>query len=328
MKETLNWALVGTGGISNRFVVGLKAAGGNPYAVVSRSMEKGRDFANKYGAEKVYDNFDRMLEDNSVDIVYIGSPHTTHKDLTVRALKAKKAVLCEKPSAINSAELQEMIKTARENNSFFMEAMWNRFTPPLCKVREWLSNSLIGDITMIQANFGFNSPFNPAHRVYNPELGGGSLLDGAIYPLALISMVHNGKRPEDIKSLLYFGETGVDEESFIILSYGGNRLAYAASAVRTPMVNDAWIYGTTGKIHVPTFTFAHCANLILDNRYNYHYEPDYVSNGYGYEAVEVMKCVREGRTESSVMPWSESLVIMETMDRIRAQWNFKYPCER
>ena len=327
MKEKINWALVGTGGISNRFIIGLKAAGGKAEAVVSRSMEKARDFAQRHGAEKAFDNYDKMLEDPSIEIVYIGSPHTTHKDLSIRALRAGKAVLCEKPAAINSVELKEMLDTARKNNCFFMEAMWNRFTPPLCKVREWLSQSLIGDIKLVQASFGFNSPYTPQSRVYNPEMGGGSLLDAGIYPLSLISMVFNGARPEGIESRLFIGETGVDEEAFAILSYGGPRMAFLASAVRTQMVNDAWIYGTSGKIHIPSFTWAHSADLMLDNRYNYHYEPDYISNGYGYEAAEVMNCIREGKTESPVMTWDESLVIMNTMDKIRYRWNFKYPQE-
>ncbi|MCL2832134.1 MAG: Gfo/Idh/MocA family oxidoreductase [Treponema sp.] len=327
MEKSLNWALAGTGGISNRFIIGLKAAGGKPLAVVSRTMQNARGFANRHGVEKACDNYDQMLEDKSIDIVYIGTPNNTHRDMTIKALKAKKAVLCEKPSALNSAELREMISTARENNCFFMEAMWNRFTPPLCKVREWLAQSLIGEIKIVQANFGFNSPFNPAGRVYNPELGGGSLLDAGIYPLALISMVFGGIRPGSVKSQLYLGSTGVDEEAFVILSYGGPRMAFYASAINTQMINDAWIYGTSGKIHVPAFTWAHSADLILDNRYNYHYEPEYISNGYGYEAVEVMNCIRAGKTESPVMSWNESLVLMETMDEVRRQSNFVYPGE-
>jgi predicted dehydrogenase len=327
MSDRFNWALVGTGGISNRFLIGLKAAGANAAAVVSRSMEKARDFAARHGIEKVFDNYDKMLEDADIDVVYIGTPHTTHKDLAVRALKAKKAVLCEKPSAINAGELQEMLSAARENNCFFMEAVWNRFTPPMCKVREWLSPSLIGEVKMVQANFGFNSPYNPQGRVFNRELGGGSLLDAGIYPLALISMVFGGRKPQDVKSHLNFGETGVDEEAFVILSYGGPHIAFAASSIRTPMINDAWIYGSSGKLHIPSFIWAHSASLIVDNRFAYNYEPEFISNGYNYEVLEVEKCVREGKIESGIMSWDESLVLMETMDKIRAQWDFRYPGE-
>jgi predicted dehydrogenase len=144
MSNAMNWALVGTGAICSRFIVGLRAAGARAAAVVSRSLETARDFAGRYNIEKAFGNFDEMLGDPTIDVVYIGTPHTAHKDFAVRALKAKKAVLCEKPSAINLRELKEMINATRENQVFFMEAMWNGFSPPLCKVREWLAQGLLG----------------------------------------------------------------------------------------------------------------------------------------------------------------------------------------
>jgi predicted dehydrogenase len=326
MKNNINWALVGTGGITNKFIIGLKAAGGRIAAVVSRTREKAQDFAAQNDIEKYYDDYDRMLEDPDIDVVYIGTPHTTHKDLTVRALNAKKAVLCEKPCAINAGELGVMIQAARENHTFFMEAMWTRFTPALQKVREWLSRDLVGEVSIIEANFGFNAPFNPQGRLFNPDLGGGALLDAGIYPLSLISMVFGGKRPMEIQSHIFLGQTGVDEQTLVILSYGGPRMAYAAAAIRTQMANDAWIYGTNGKIHIPNFIWAHSAELLVDDRvkdeFTHH---NFISNGYNYEAEEVMKCIRDGKIESEVMPWDESMVLMETMDRIRAQWNYRYP---
>jgi predicted dehydrogenase len=329
MKKTINWALAGTGGITNSFLAGLRAAeGGCAKAVVSRTKENAGKFAAKYGIEKAFDSFDKMLEDPSIDAVYIGTPHTAHRDMAVKALKAKKAVLCEKPTAINAGELKDMIGAARDNKTFFMEAMWVRFTPPLCKVREWLGQGLIGEVKMMQANFGFSTQLNPQGRLFNLELGGGALLDAGIYPLSLASMVFGGKKPEKISSQAYFGETGVDEEASAVLSYGGPHIAYAASAIRTAMVNDGWIYGTQGKIHLPGFVFSHKAVLMLDGRYDYNYEPDYYSNGYNYEANAAMDCIREGKTESEVIPWAESLVLMETMDEIRKQWNYKYPCEK
>jgi len=326
-KDSFNWALVGSGGITNKFLTGLRAAGGCPAAIVSRNLTSAKDFALQNGIEKAYGSFDDMLEDRSIDAVYIGAPHTTHKDLTVRALKAKKAVLCEKPSAINAMELKEMICAAKENNSFLMEAIWNRFTPPFQIVRDWLSRNIIGDIKMVQANFGFFAHFNPKDRLFDLHLGGGALLDAGIYPLSLISMAFGGERPASIKSQLYFGESGVDEEDAVILSYGGQKIAFAAAAIRTEMANDAWIYGTKGKIHIPFFIWARSARLLLNGKDECFYEPEFVSNGYNYEAAEVMNCLREGKTESPIMTWDESLVLMETMDAIRAQWNFRYPCE-
>jgi predicted dehydrogenase len=329
MKNNINWALAGTGRIVSKFLIGLGAAGGKAMAVVSRTREKAQEFAEQNGIEKAYDNYDRMLEDKDIDVVYIGTPHTSHKDLAVRALKAKKAVLCEKPCAINAVELKEMIQAAKENNTFFMEAMWTRFTPPLDKVREWLSAGLIGEVSMVEANFGFKAPFNPQDRLFNLELGGGALLDAGIYPLSMISLAFGGKKPEVIKSQMFFGKTRVDEQTLAILSYGEHRIAYAASSIRTSLINDTWIYGTLGKIHIPNFIWARSVELLInDSERKDTFTPKYfISNGYNYEAEEVMHCIREGKTASEIMPWDESLVIMETMDRIRAQWDFRYPGE-
>jgi len=326
-KSIINWALVGAGGISNKFLEGLRAADGNPVAIVSRSLERAKEFASKNNIEKYFDNYDQMLEDPSIDVVYIGTPHPTHKDLTIRALNAKKAVLCEKPSAINAAELKEMVKAARENNCFFMEAMWTRFLPPLLAVRNWLSQGCIGDVKTVHANFGYNTPYVPESRIFDPYQGGGALLDAGIYPLSLISMVFGGKKPVDIKSQLFLGESGTDEEAAVILSYGGHRIAFAAAANRTELTNDAWIFGTKGKILVPKFIWGRAATLILDGKEDEHFNGEIISNGFNYEAIEVMNCIKEGKIESSVMTWDESIVLMEIMDTIRAQWNFRYPSE-
>jgi len=328
MKKKINWALVGTGGISNRFLIGLKAAeGAIAAAVVSRTMEKAAGFAARHGIEKSFDNFDRMLEEADIDVVYIGTPNNTHHDLTIRALKAGKAVLCEKPAAINAREMGEMISAARDNNSFFMEAMWNRFSPPLVKVREWLRDGLIGEIKVVEANFGSTAVFNPKSRIFDPEQGGGALLDIGVYPLALGSMVFSAQKPERIVSQMFFNEAGTDSMSAVILSYGNNCICHFTAGFGFPMNNDAWIYGTAGKIHIPKYTFAHQAELNAEPRYTYRYEPEYISNGYNYEAEEVMNCIRDGRVESAVMPWNESLLLAEIMDTIRSQWNFRYPAD-
>jgi predicted dehydrogenase len=328
MKQTINWALVGTGGIVRSFLTGLRAAeGARPAAIVSRSREKAEEFARQYGIEKAYSEYEAMLQDPSIDAVYIGIPHVAHKDHAVQALQARKAVLCEKPAAINAGEFMDIITTARKQQMFFMEAMWTRFVPPLCKVREWLNQGLIGEVKMVQANFGFNVPRNPEGRLLNIKLGGGALLDAGVYPISLASMVFKGKKPEKIASLLDLGDTGVDEEVSALLSYGSGRMASISTALSASLVNDAWIYGKEGRIHLPDFVFSHSANLTVHGKYTYHYEPEFISNGYNYEAEELMRCLKSGKTESDIMPLDESLAIIQTMDEIRSQGNFRYPGE-
>ncbi|MDR2535551.1 MAG: Gfo/Idh/MocA family oxidoreductase [Treponema sp.] len=328
MKQAINWALVGTGGIVNSFIVGLRAAeGANPQAVVSRSKEKAAAFAQRYGIEKVYTEYDAMLQDPSIHAVYIGIPHTLHKDYAVQALKAKKAVLCEKPAAVNADGLSEMIAAAKAAGAFFMEAMWTRFVPSVCKVREWLQYDLIGEIKRVEANFCFNTSINPESRLFDLNLGGGALLDAGVYPISLASMVFR-KNPEKVASFLSLGQTGVDEDVAALISYSPSQVASISAALSTSTVNDAWIYGKTGRIHLPDFVFSHSADLNVYGKYSYHYEPEFISNGYNYEAEAVMDCIRAGKTESEIMPLTESLAIARTMDEIRSQWNFRYPGEK
>jgi predicted dehydrogenase len=329
MKERINWGLVGTGGITRRFALGLQAVeGACLYAAASRTTERAEAFAAEFGCEKAYGDYRAMLEDPAVDLIYIGTPHVTHWEIAVNAFRAKKAVLCEKPVSINAAELSEMIAESRTAGVFFMEAMWTRFVPPLRKVREWLDSGIIGEVKMVQANFCFSAPFNPQSRLYNRELGGGALLDAGIYPLSLASLVFGGGKPESVTSMMYRGKTEVDEAVSALLSYGGPRMAAISAAVSTACVNDGWIYGTQGHIHLPDFVFSHSADLNLHGRYRHHYEPEFISNGYNYEAEEVMSCLRAGKLESGIMGLAESLCLMDTMDRIRAQHNFRYPGEK
>ncbi|MDR0707939.1 MAG: Gfo/Idh/MocA family oxidoreductase [Treponema sp.] len=329
MKKTINWAVAGTGGISNAFILGLKEAeGANAIAVVSRSTNNAENFAAKYGVAKAYDNFDAMLDDPGIDVVYLGVPHSVHKDMAIRAFKAGKAVLCEKPAAINAAELSEMIRCAREHNVFFMEALWTRFVPPVRKAREWLAEGLIGEARMFQGNFGFRAPVPPEHRLLDIKQGGGALLDAGVYPISFASMVFGGVKPRKISGVLSMGETGVDEEAAALIYWGPHKTAMISAALSLATVSDAWIYGTGGYIHLPSFVFCRNANLVMNNKQYSRWEGDFWGNGYNYEAEAVMDCLREGKTECDVMPLDESLVIAQIMDEIRRQWGFVYPGEQ
>ncbi|MDR0377709.1 MAG: Gfo/Idh/MocA family oxidoreductase [Spirochaetaceae bacterium] len=328
MKKIINWAVAGTGGISNAFVQGLQdAEGAKPYAVVSRFKENAERFAAKYGVEKTYTRFDAMLDDSKIDVVYLGVPHSAHRELAIAAFTAGKAVLCEKPAALNAAELTSMIDCARRQKVFFMEALWPRFVPPVCKAREWLSGGLAGEIRMVQGNFGFKADLPPEHRLRNIALGGGALLDAGVYPISFASLAFGGKRPQKISGALSLGETGVDEEAAALLYWGPHQTALVSASIALATVNDLWIYGTKGYIHLPSFVSCRTANLVLPGRPPGHWEGVFRGNGYNYEADAVMDCLRAGHTESSVMPLDESLVIAEIMDEIRLQWGFKYPQE-
>ncbi|MDR0598675.1 MAG: Gfo/Idh/MocA family oxidoreductase [Treponema sp.] len=328
MKKIINWGLAGTGGITNAFARGLKAAeGAAVLAAASRSKENAERFAAEHGVPRAYASFEAMLDDRDIDVIYLGVPHTAHRELALKAFAAGKAVLCEKPAALNAAELTEMIQAARKRKVFFMEAMWSRFVPPVRKAREWLADGLIGDVRMAQGNFGFRANLPPEHRLFNINLGGGALLDAGVYPISFASMVFGGRRPRTISGAMTKGDTGVDEEAAAIIYWGPRRMALVSASLSLATVSDMWIYGTEGHIHLPSFVFCRSANLQLPGRPPHHWEGDFRGNGYNYEAEAVMDCLREGRLESEVMPLEESLVIAEIMDEIRRHWGFKYPQE-
>lgn len=327
MKKTIGWGIMATGTIANKFCDGLKhLEDAEIVAVASRSLDKAQAFSRKYGIRKAYGSYEELVRDPEVDIVYIATPHNLHFAGTMLCLEAGKAVLCEKPFALNAREAEKLIKYARDKKLFLMEAMWTRFLPAVVKVREWLKQGLIGEVRCLKADFGFRCEWNPKGRLLNIELAGGALMDVGIYTVSFASMIY-GTQPNTIKSLAHMGETGVDEQCAMLFGYEGGQIASLGAAVRTEMKNDALIFGTEGMIHIPEFWCAKSATLHLASGREEAFGPEMKGNGYNYEAAEAMRCLREGKLESDIMPLDETLAIMHTMDTIRAQWGLKYPGE-
>lgn len=329
MAETrqIRWGIAGPGGISKQFAKDLAhAEGARLVAVAGRSLEKAEAFAKEFGVARAYGNLNELAEDPEVDIVYVGTLHPAHKENALAFLRAGKAVLCEKPFTMNAAEAEEIIRFAKEKRIFLMEAMWTRYLPPIRQARQWLDEGAIGEVRLVKADFGFNIGWQPESRLLDPNLGGGALLDAGIYPVSFASMVFGG-RPEKIMSSARIGETGVDEQFSLLLEYEGGKTAALNGSVQLGLVNDAYIYGTKGYIHVPAFLAARSATLHIAGEDPVLFEDDRTVAGYAFEAEEAMACLREGRTESSVMPLNETLAIMTTLDRIRRQWNLRYPFE-
>jgi len=326
--EKIRWGILAPGAIAHSFAKALRALpDADLIAVGSRSAERAKAFAKEYGIARWYEGYEDFASDPETEIVYVASPHPFHKEHTLLCLKAGKAVLCEKPFTMNEAELRELVDCARANGVFLMEAMWTRFLPALRKVREWLAAGAIGDAHMVFADFGFRATLNPESRLFSPDLGGGSLLDVGVYVVSFASMVM-GERPERIASMADMAETGVDGRAGMILGYRGGKMAILSSAVQTSTPLEAWICGTEGSIHVCSpFWRATRAVLRVGGEEREVFDRPHKENGYECEAIEAMRCLREGRLESEVMPLDESLAIMNTLDRVRAQWGLKYPME-
>ena len=325
--EKIRWGILGTGRIAGDFATGLAALeDAELVAVGSRTQESADRFAERFDIPHRHPTYDALAADPDVDIIYIATPHTLHKENTITCLRAGKGVLCEKPFAINSAEAQEMIDCARASGGFLMEAMWTRFLPHIREMARRISDGQIGDIRLIQADFCYRAPLNPERRTFNPELGGGALLDVGVYPISLAH--HLLGEPARIASLAHLGETGVDELAGILFQYDDGALAVLSTAVRASTPQTLVISGTQGEIRTHDrwwapagFTISrdgHEAETVL---------PATVGNGWNYEAAACGRCLREGLTEHELMPLDETLAIMRLMDGLRADWGLRYPME-
>jgi len=357
-QSIVRWGILSTGKIAHAFAEGLRALpDARLVAVGSRSQEAAERFGRLFDVPHRHGSYEALVQDPDVDVIYIGTPHPFHKENTLLCLEAGKAVLCEKPFALNALEAAEMIRVARARGLFLMEAMWTRFLPAFAKLRALLEEGAIGEVRLLTADFGFRAAFDPESRLFDPALGGGALLDLGIYPLALASAIFGP--PERIASQAHLGETGVDEQAAIILGYAGGRQALLSASLRIALPTEAQLMGTRGRIrvHNPIFRpqkltlypegvwpppsvripgrlkrLGYALGLDrwgqrLRKRPGKTWHFPLEGNGYNYEAAEVMRCLREGALESPVMPLDETLAIMRTMDAIRAQWGLTYPME-
>lgn len=327
MKNVIKWGILGPGSIAHKFVKGLLTIeDAQIIAVGSRDKTRAESFSKLYGIEKSYGSYQEFVSDPDIDIVYVATPHPFHKDCVKLCLNAGKAVLCEKPFTLNAKDTRELVVLAREKKLFLMEGMWTRFLPAIEKTREWLQEGAIGDIQMFKADFGFGGEHDPKGRILNLELGGGALLDLGVYPISFASMVF-GTQPKIIKSLADIGPTGVDENCAMLFGYDNGKMASLSASFKMDLVNDAWIFGSSGHIIIENFVKPINAVLTLSNGQKETFIALDESTGYQFEAIEAINCIKQGKIESDIMSLDESVAIMETMDSLRSQWQLRYPGE-
>jgi predicted dehydrogenase len=326
MRKIYNWAVLGCGKIAKKFSNDLKLLpNANLYAAASRDLQKAKDFAGELGFEKAYGSYEAMVADPKVDAVYVATPHSHHHEHALLCLNHKKAVLCEKAFAINKNEAEEMVACAKQNNAFLMEAFWTMFQPSFSKAMEIVQSGELGKLKVVRSDFAFNAPFDENKRLYNVNLGGGSLLDIGIYPVfaALTSL---GK-PEMIKTFADFAATGSEESISMIFKYKNGEMANLTSsfAAFSPTQTEYWFEKgymvLNPKWHAPTNITVWKDGGEVQTFPSEHKE----GTGYQYEAAHVMKCLDAGKIESDKMPWQLSLDLMETLDRVRIDAGIFYP---
>ncbi|MFN8258467.1 MAG: Gfo/Idh/MocA family oxidoreductase [Bacteroidales bacterium] len=322
MERPINWGIIGTGKIANKFALALKHVPGSCMkAVASREKTKAELFASQHNIEKSYGSYLELAEDKKVEVVYVATPHVFHFENTMMCLHNNKAVLCEKPFAMNLNEVTQMVELARQKNLFLMEALWTRFFPGTLRILEIVNSGAIGDIKYIRSDFGFKGIFDPDGRLFNKALGGGSLLDIGIYPV-FISLLLLGV-PDEVSSEAIIGPTNVDESVSMVFKYNNGSLASLSSTfmANTPIETD--ICGTLGMIRIPKPWFmSRGFSLILNDGTKEDFNREFICNGYEYEAIEVNNCLRLGKTESSLMTHDFSLKLIGLLDKVREQSHF------
>jgi len=324
--ETVRWGILGPGAIANAFADGLKAL---PDAVLaacgSRSRERAEAFGARHGIPRRHASYEALAADPDLDAVYVATPHPWHCEHTLLCLDAGKAVLCEKPFALNAREAAAMIGRARQRRLFLMEAMWTRFLPHIAEARRLLEEGRVGEPRLWRADFSFQAGPNPEGRLLNPRLGGGGLLDVGVYTLSLASYFLGPV--EEVLATARRGPTGVDEVAALATRHRGGGLGSMACGVGLSMPQTAALFGSAGRIDLldpwwrPSGLRVTAGDRVEEIR------PDPAGNGYHRQAAEVHRCLREGLLESPVLPWNESLSVMGALDAARGQAGVAYPQE-
>ncbi len=327
MSESIRWGILSTGRIANQFAKGLAELPGTELVSVgSRSIKSANIFADQFNIPNRYGSYEELVQDPTVDVVYIATPHNFHKENIIMCLEASKAVLCEKPFTINEQEAKAVIRLAREKRIFLMEAMWTRFLPHIIKVQEMILEGVIGEPRILQASVGFQKEFDPAGRHFNPELAGGALIDVGIYATTLSYLLFG--RPTAINSFVILSSSGVDQEAVITFQHGDGQLTYFSTTILHHMPRDATITGNQGSIYIhPDFWHPSQITLRLNDQPETLIQVPCPLNGYHYQVLEVNECIRQKKVESKIMPLDETLTIIGILDTIRSQWGLKYPME-
>ena len=325
MEEKIKWAIIGTGYIANRFADGMCVVkDADLAAVVSRSEESGRKFAQKYGCQRVYTDLKIMLDTEKIDIVYLAIPNSCHFRYIMEILEREIPVLSEKPMVDNEMQLEQVLNKAKEKNVFLMEGMWTRCFPAVIQARKWIKEGRIGMPLTVRAGFDIKPDVND----WQPWKAGikyaaGALRDVGIYSLGIAYMVFP-EGPEMVYSNMKSnGE--VDECFQMLLSYPGGRSALLSGAFNQIGNPEVEIVGEEGSILIgPEFWHPTTATLVLNNGKKECFSEDYPETGFQYEIQEVMKCLSDGKKECPHFTWKESVAIGRLIEKTRKEWGIFY----
>ena len=322
----IRWGILGTGNIAHLVAADLQLLpDAELVAVGSRSQDRADAFGDSFDVPRRYASYEALVADEDVDVVHVATPHTGHAEHATLALEAGCAVLCEKPLALNAREADDLIATARAEDRFLMEAMWTRFLPVMSDVRRLVTEErALGGVQQLRADIGLTQAFDPDHRLFDPALGGGALLDLGVYPMAFAFDLFGP--PDAVTSTAVLGPTGVDEQCAVVFDYDDGLQAVWQASVRADVGRTCAIAGPDGRLAGRRAWWKGAPfDLTRADGTTETFARPFEGNGYQFEAAHVLRCLREGRTESPVMPLDESHALLQTADALRAEWGVEYP---
>jgi predicted dehydrogenase len=343
MERKINWGIVGTGGIARTFAAAvLSSSTGWLVAVGSRQQQNADAFAKEFEIAKAYGSYDALLSDPDVHAIYIATPHPMHGPWAIKAAKAKKHLLVEKPMSVNFAQTQSIIDAASLGEVFLMEAFMYRCHPQTQKLVELIREKKIGDVRVIQATFSFKTEFNPKSRLFDPNLGGGAILDVGCYPMSMSRLIAGaaaGKDfadPIEVKGSGHLGQTGVDEWAVASLKFPGDIVAQISTGVSVSQDNFVKIFGSEGWISVSNPWVFDSSNTeqgkIVMQRSG---EPapreilvEASATSFTYEADAAGRAIISRKTEAPAMSWNDSLGNARALEQWRASIGLVYDFDK
>ncbi|MFF9404190.1 Gfo/Idh/MocA family protein [Streptomyces anandii] len=329
-EQKVRWGILATGGIAAAFAADLvDLPDAELVAVASRRKESAEGFAERFGTRRAYGSWEELARDEDIDVVYVATPHAAHRPAAGLCLEAGRNVLCEKPFTLNLREAAELVALAREHDRFLMEAMWMYCNPLILRLKALVEDGAIGEVRTVQADFGLAGPFPPAHRLRDPALGGGALLDLGVYPVSFAHLLLGA--PSDVTARAVLSPEGVDLQTGALLSYHGGALASVHCSITGGTATCASVTGSEGRIDVPD-GFFHPERFVLhrDGREPREFLADPADgprSSLRHEALEVMRALRAGERESRLVPLDGTLAVMRTLDAVRERIGVRYPGE-
>jgi predicted dehydrogenase len=320
VNMNIKFGIIGPGRISSRFAKVLNTMEGvELVSVASTDQSRADAFASKFGVKKAYHNYLDVITDNQVDIIYVGLTHNFHYGVVKLCLEHHKAVLCEKPLVITQQDAEELVALAGKNKTLLMEAMWTRCLPAFQVAKNWDKAGRIGQVKLITANFCYQKEYDPDNRQFNPRLSGGGLYDVGIYPINFAAGILS-EYPDEVNGLAKISPSGVDELSVVSMSFPGGALAYLACGFTVEAKDSAVIYGTGGHI-----VLENCYGPQKCDLYNEEgrlidqfFEP--VADGFVYEIRHCADLFLQGKVESDLIPWQDTIACTGIFDSLRKQW--------